>query len=142
MIPPPIPEEWMNPQEDPEKTYIYWESHTEHLIFFKKFIKEKLLSIKEYWSIAWNAITQPDYDNGWSKIWILSYILRDYTNLIVNNKELPSDLSKIDDLLDTLDKDCSQRKICENYGSLKEYICRTYQSLRDFYTQTGVIFEN
>lgn len=139
---PGIPEEWINLNIDPEKIYIYWETHREELTFIKEFIRDGLLNDREYLCIVWDKTLHPDYDNGWTKIWVLTYILKQYTELVINDKKLPSDLSKIGDLLDILDEDCSQRDICKKYDALKNYISRTYGLLRNFYMQKRIIIGN
>lgn len=136
---PPLPPEWINPKENPEKIIIYWETHAEHLIFFKEFIREIILNDLEYFLIAWDRRLQPDYDNGWTRIWIVACILQDYKDLIINEMQLPKDLINITELFDFLEKKHPGRDICRSEVSLRKQISRTYEKLRRFYFNRGVL---
>lgn len=138
---PKIPKDRMRPKENPEVTYIKWETTVEKLTFMRDFIRDRLLLGIEYWSLAFDSPLKPEYDNGWTKIYIVKYIVKDYLDLIVNGKRLPSDLDNIKDLLEFLNDACPARDICRNYGSLKKYINDTFHSLTGFHKQTGLMFE-
>ena len=136
---PPVPEEWINPKVNPEKIIIYWETHREELTFIKEFIQDNLLSDKEYLCIVWDKTLQPDYDNGWTRIWTVTYILQDYKDLIINEKQLPPVLSTINDLKKYLDKNSPGRDIGLTEMSLRKLISRIYKQLRNFYNEKGVL---
>ena len=136
---PPVPEEWMRPKVNPEKIIIYWESHREELTFIKEFIRDSLLNDREYLCIVWDKTLQPDHDNGWTRIWIVTYILQDYKDLIINQKQLPAILSTINDLKKYLDENNPGRDIGLNEISLRKLISRTYKQLRDFYNEKGFL---
>lgn len=136
---PPLPDEWMKPGENPEKTIIYWETHIEELTFIREFIGDILLQDREYLSIVWNRPVQPDYDNGWTRIWIVTNILQDYKDLIVNEKQLPALPVNIKELLLYLDTHHNQRDIALTELSLRKLISRTYEDLRKFYGKTGFL---
>jgi len=136
---PPLPDEWMKRGENPEKTMIYWETHIEELTFIQEFIKDILLQDREYLCIVWNRPLQPDYDNGWSRIWIVTHILQDYKDLIINEKQLPQLSINIKDLLIYLDKNHSQRDIGLTEVSLRKLISRTCGDLRKFYVKNGFL---
>jgi len=136
---PPLPDEWMKQGENPEKTMVYWETHIEELTFIQEFIKDILLQDREYLCIVWNRPLQPDYDNGWSRIWIITHLLQDYKDLIINEKQLPQLSINIKDLLIYLDRNHSQRDIGLTEVSLRKLISRTCGDLRKFYVKNGFL---
>jgi len=138
---PPLPEEWIRPKENPEKTIIYWETHVEELTFFKEFIRDVLLNDREFLCIVWDKALQPDYDNGWTRIWIVTYIIQDCRDLIINGKQLPGASINIKDLLEFLNDNHGKRDIGLTEVSLRKLISRTYEELRKFYTDTGFLLQ-
>jgi len=137
---PPLPEEFIN-RQDPQKLIIYWETHVEELRFIKEFVMERLLQDLEYLSIVWDRNIQPDYDNGWTRIWIVTYILQDYKDLILNNRQLPKENINIKELLEYLERNHSNRDICLTEVSLRKLISRTYEQLRKFYLEKGFLLQ-
>lgn len=130
---PPVPHYLMKPTTDPQDIILYWEEHIEIKRFIKDFIKDKLLNDREFFAIMATSPIQPEQDNVSTKLRSLSFCLKDYTDVTINNQTLPLNITNIKILFQFIDITYIHRNICLTYINLKGFIERLYKKLGKFY---------